>query len=142
MLTKLCIRNNNITEEAADDIAAPISNNTNLQEFDIGRKTLETVGDIKISRSLQKISKLTKLYIDNNNISDGAANEIAIVIAHNIHLQHFNIAKNNIQSFGAIKIAKSLQKVSRLIKLSFHDNCITDKAADDIATAITCNVHL
>ena len=29
-----------------------------------------------------------------------------------------------------------------MIKLSFHDNCITDKAADDIATAITCNVHL
>ena len=142
MLTKFCISNNNITEEAADDIAAATSNNTNLQEFDIGRNSLETVGVIKISRSLQKISKLTKLYIDNNNISDGAANEIAIAIAHNIHLQHFNIAKNNIQSFGAIKIAKSLQKVSRLIKLSFHDNYITDKAANDIATTITCNVHL
>ena len=50
MLTKLCIRNNNITEEAADDIAAAISNNTNLQEFDIGRNTLETVGVIKISK--------------------------------------------------------------------------------------------
>ena len=71
MLTKLCINNNNITEEATDDIAAAISNNTNLQEFDIGRNTLETVGVIKISRSLQKISKLTNLYIDNNNICDG-----------------------------------------------------------------------
>ena len=142
MLTKLCLNNNNITEEAADDIATALSSNSSLQEFDIGRNALETVGIIKIARSLQKISSLTKLYIDNNNISDGAANEIAIAIGRNIHLQHFNIGKNNIQSFGAIKIAKSLQKVSTITKLCLHGNCITDKAAEDIAIAITCNVNI
>ena len=50
LLIKFCINNNNVTERAADDIAAAISNNTNLQEFDIGRNTLETVGVIKISK--------------------------------------------------------------------------------------------
>ena len=43
---------------------------------------------------------------------------------------------------GAIKIARRLQKISTLTKLCFCGNLITDRVADDIAAAISCNIHL
>ena len=141
-LTKLYIYNNNITDEAADDIAAAISCNIRLQEFNIGGINLQATSAIKIAKCLQNISTLTKLYINNNNITDEAADDIAAAISCNIHLQEFNIGGINLQATGAIKIAKGLQNISTLTKLYIYNNNITDEAADDIAAAICCNIHL
>ena len=141
-LTKLYINHNNITHEAADDIAAAISCNIVLQELNLSSNILHTSGAIKIARSLQKISSLTKLYINHNNVTDEAADDIATAISCNPHLQDVNIDRNYFQAFGAIKIAKSLHIIFTLTKLCFRNNCITDKAADNIATAIACNIHL
>ena len=141
-LTKLCIYYSNITDEAADDIAVAISCNIHLQELDLGGNKLQASGTIKIAKSLQKISSLTKLYINHNNITDEAADDIAVAISCNIHLQELNLGSNKLQASGTIKIAKSLQKISSLTKLYINLNHITDEAADDIAVAISCNIHL
>ena len=141
-LTKLYIHNNNITDEAADDIAAAISCNIHLQELNLGSNNLQTSGIIRIARTLQNNSSLIKLYINDNNITDRAADDIAAAISCNIHLQELNLGSNNLQTSGAIKITRGLQKISSLTKLCFHGNLITDGAADDIAAAISCNIHL
>ena len=141
-LKKLYLNNDNITEEAADDIATVISCNLDLQELNLGSNNLQASGIIKIARSLQKISSLIKLYINHNNITEEAADDIATAISYNIHLQEVNLGNNNLQASGIIKIARSLQKISSLIKLYINHNNITDKAADDIAAAISCNIHL
>ena len=141
-LTKLYIDNNDITDEAADDIGAAISCNVHLQEFSIGGNNLQASGATVIAKGLQKLSKLTKLYIDNNDITDEAADDIGAAISYNVHLQEFSIGGNNIQASGATVIAKSLQNLSKLTKLYIDNNNITDEAADDIAAAISCNVHL
>ena len=141
-LTKLYINHNNITHEAANDIAAAISCNINLQELNLGSNNLQTSGIIKIAKSLQRISLLTKLYINNNNVTDEAADDIAAAISCNIHLQELNLGNNYLQASGMIKIAKSLQKISSLTKLYINHNYITGEAADDIAVAISCNIHL
>ena len=141
-LKKLYLNNNNITEEAADDIATVISCNIHLQELNLGSNNLQTTGTIKIAQSLQRISSLTKLYINHNNITDEAADDIATVISCNIHLQELNLGSNNLQTAGTIKIAQSLQRISSLTKLYINHNNITDEAADDIATVISCNIHL
>ena len=57
-LTKFCVSNNNITDEATDDIAADISCNIYLQELNLGSNNLQTSGAIKITRELQNINKI------------------------------------------------------------------------------------
>ena len=141
-LTKLYIHNNNITYEAAYDIAAAISCNIHLQELNLGNNKLQTSGIIRIMRTLQKFSSLTKLCIHNNNITDEAAYDIAAAISCNIHLQELNLGNNKLQTSGIIRIARTLQKISSLTKLYIHNNNITDEAADAIAAAISCNIHL
>ena len=141
-LTKLNINNNNITEEAADDIATAIHCNTKLQELNVSRNDLRTEGIIKIAVALRSIVTLTKLNISNNNITHTAASAIALAITRNTHLQEFIISGNNFGVLGAAMIAGSLQKISSLTKLYIAGANISDGAADDIATAVACNVHL
>ena len=95
-----------------------------------------------IARSLQKISSLTKLYIAGANISDRAADDIATAVACNVHLQEFDISKNYLQASSVIKVAKGLQTISTLTKLSIDNNKITDEAAFYIADVISCNSNL
>ena len=141
-LTKLYIGNCNVTEDAADDIAAAISCNTQLQELDISKNNLQSTGAIKIAVALQNISMLTKLYISDNNITSKAANDIAAAIYGNAQLQEFDVSNNDLQSTGAIKIAKAIQSISTLTKLYISNNNVADKAADDVATAVHCNNRL
>ena len=142
MLTRLYISNNNITEDAADDIAAAICSNTQLQEFDVGNNDLQSTGVINIARALQTISTLTKLYIHSNNINEDTADDIAAVICINTQLQEFDVGNNDLQSTGVINIAKALQTISTLTKLYIHSNNINEDAADDIAAVVCINTQL
>ena len=141
-LKKICINYTTVPYDEGDDMAAAISCNIHLQELNIDGYNIQKLGAIKIARSLQKLSTLTKLNIRSNNINDEAAYDIANAISCNIHLQELNIAKNNLQALGTIKISEGLKNISTLTKLCLRSNNITDDAAGDIATVITCNVHL
>ena len=91
---------------------------------------------------MQKISTLTKLYINNNKITSAAADDIAVAVSCNPYLEEFDISENEIEGRGAIKLAKSFQKISLLKKLFVDRNRITDEAADDFASVISHNPHL
>ena len=125
------------TDEAAESIAAAISSNTELQILDLSSNFFSVMAIKKIAKALQGICTLVKLNISDTNITDRVADDIAGIIYSNTQLQDLEISKNNIQSTGAIKIAKSLQQnVSTLTKLYITNNSITSEAAIDIATAI------
>ena len=141
-LTKFSISNNRITDKAASDISAVISNNIHLQEVNLGFNNLQASGIIKIAESLQKISSLTKLYINHNSITHEAADDIAAVISCNTSLQEIDISKNNLLTTGVQKIMKALQGINTLKKLCLSSNNITSVATDDIATIVSCNIHL
>ena len=66
--TAFSIGDNNIDEEAADDIATVLSHNTKPQLLHLHNNNLKTVGIIKISRALQNISSLTIFSIVDNNV--------------------------------------------------------------------------
>ena len=141
-LIKLYIDDNNITYKAADDIAAAISCNHYLQEFNIGRNHLGSVGAIKIAKGLQSISTLTKLCIHGNNIPSFTVDDIAYSISHNTQMEELDVSWNNFQAVGIMKIAKCLQHICTLKKLNVSCNNITDEAADDIADVIMCNTQM
>ena len=86
-LTEFCIYNNNVGEEAADDIATVLSNNTQLQIVNLDSNCFKTVGMIKIAKALQNISTLTTFCIGYSNVGEEAADDIAIVLSNNTQLQ-------------------------------------------------------
>ena len=143
-LTKLYISKNNIANDecVANHIAAAITCNTQLQELDISKNYLKTQSTVKILEALQSISTLTKLYINDNNITENAANYIAVVISQNVHLQEIDISNNSLQTSGIIVILKALRSISTLTKLSISRNNISNKAANHIAAVIPCNTNL
>ena len=102
-LTKLYINHNSITHEAADNIAVAISSNINLQELDSNNVNLPTPSTVKIAAG---ISSLTKLYINNNNVTE-AADDIG---AANIYLQELNFGSNNLQASGTTKLQEVCKK--------------------------------
>ena len=59
-------------------------------------------------KASQRIYTLKKLYLNNNNITEEAADDIATVISCNIHLQELKLGNNNLQTSGIIKVARSL----------------------------------
>ena len=137
-LTKLYINHNNITHEAADDIAAAITCNTKLQEFDVSGNHLQTIGVTKVLKALKGIYTLRKLYLSNIGITDEVADDIAVAITCNMEMQEVDVSRNNLQSKGAMTIARSLKHTSILKKLYIN----TDEAADDISAAISSNTKL
>ena len=136
-LTKLYINHNSVTHEIIDDIAAAISCNTKLEEFDISGNNIQSVGAIKIMKALKGICTLRKLGFSNNNITDEAADEIAAAVSCNSKLQDIDLSENHLQTIGMIQIMKSLKRIHMLKKLNLNDNNIGVKAADDTAIAIS-----
>ena len=141
-LTKLYIGKNNITYEAADDLAAVISCNYQLNELDVSNNDLQEAGARIILKALQGLSTLQKLYISKNNITDEAADDIGAAISFSSQLQELDISDNDLHLTGGIIISKALQGISMLTKLYIGKNNITDVPADCIATAISYNSQL
>ena len=80
-LTVFSIYNNSINDEAADDIAAVIMRNTNLQQLNICSNNFKPSSTAKIARALEGIFTFTKLYIGDIN-TDEATKSIATVISN------------------------------------------------------------
>ena len=141
-LTKFCIYNNNVGEEAADDIATVLSHNTKLQVVNLDGNSFKTAGMIKIAKALLNISTLTQFCIYNNNVGEEAADYVATVLSHNTKLQVVNLNSNSFKTVGMIKIAKALQNISTLTVFCIDDNNVGKAAADDIATVLSHNTKL
>ena len=85
---KACnLRDNYITDKAAKALASVISNNTKLEELYLGNNQLQS-GIIKIAITLQKVSTLKVLDLDNNNITEPAAKELSKAIEKNPSLEN------------------------------------------------------
>ena len=138
-LTIFSICDNNINEEAARDIAAVLSHNTELQKLYLGKNNLQSMGAIMIAKGLQNISNLIIFSISDNNIGEEAADDIATALFHNINLQEIYLDRNNLQSVGATKIAESLLTVIGLTVCDISNNNISEEAADNITIMLSHN---
>ena len=141
-LTVVDIAESNIGSEAADDIVAVLTHNTELQNFRLCKNKMEISNTIKIIKSLQNISSLTKFDISSNHIKSEAADDIAAVLSHNVQLHFLQIYGNNIGNLGTIKIIKASQGLKSLTEFNISNNNIGDEAADDIATFLSQNSQL
>ena len=133
-LKKLNISYNNITDQAADDIASFISYNSELEVLNLCHNNLNTSGTIKICKT--NISKLINLDISHNNITTDAADTIATFITHNNKIQLLDLSHNEL---GCTNMFNSIKTLS-VLKLS---NChFINKATRKLATLLLCNAEL
>ena len=141
-LSVFAIRDSNLSDEVADDIAYVLSHNTKLQKLHLGENNLQTAGAIKIMRSLKHTASLTVFNMEYNTIGDEAANDIASVLSHNTQIQKLYLGGNNLQTAGAIKIMRSLKHAASLTAFDMRSHHISDEAADDIAAVLSHNTKL
>ena len=86
---------NSVGEEAVDDVAAILSHNFRLREIYLYNNNFKTAGMIKIAQALQGISTLTAFSVGENNIGEGAADDIALVLSCNTKLNQLHLHNNN-----------------------------------------------
>ena len=139
-LTKLSISHNDITNEAADDIANFLSKSYELKELDLSHNNIKSAGAIKICRA--NLLNLTTFNISQNSITTGAANDIANFLSHNLRLKVLDLSYNDLQESGCKNIFKALQNISVLTALKLSNCNVVNKAADELAVTLLCNIYL
>jgi len=132
----------NMASGAADEIAAVLAHNNKLEKLNLGGNNLQTSGVILIVKQLQNVSTLTELYINDNDITEDAAEDIAVALSSNTNMQVLNLDRNHLQSVGIKKLIKGLKNVITLSKLHIGSNNITKEAANDLATVLSQNTNL
>ena len=140
-LTMLSLDDNNIPQEACNELALAIKTNKHLKKLWLSNSNLRS-SVIVILNSLTTITTLTVLGLDNNQITQEADEVLASVIMHNTGLEELYLRDNNLGA-GALKIAKALQCITtlRILWLSNNNN-IPQEACDELALAIKSNKHL
>ena len=144
VLRVFSIYNNNITDEAADDIAALIKHNSNLQQLNICNNNFEPLGTTKIAKALEGIVTFTKLHI-NNIVTDEATESIATVVSNNVvQLQELVISESTLQTTSGVKITEAMLSTSalNLSKLSLANCSLANVAISNITAAVQCNTKL
>ena len=141
-LTAFNISHNNITNEAADDIAAFLSHNTKLQVLDISCNNLQELGYRKIFKVLQSVSVLTSLKISDSNGISEAADGLVTVLLHNPDLRKLDLNCNHLSSTDAITIFEGMKEIAKLELIDIDNNMITDDAANSVATALSNNSNV
>ena len=139
-LKVLDICNNQITEDAADAIAIAFLSNTSLEELYLDNNSL-ALGVKTLSATLKEISTLKILDLDNNNVPDDAADQLAAVVCNNKNLEKIFLMNNNLK-LGAMKIFWALSKITTLTVLNLSKNGMTEMVACSLAAAIESNRSL
>ena len=81
---------------------------------------------------------LTVLVIQRNQITEGAADAIAVAILSNPKLEELYLGSNNLAS-GVIKVASTLQYLTKLKVLDINNNNAPEEAAKELAVVIYNN---
>ena len=139
-LTFLNLGNNKMTEQVAEDLADVINNNPNLGELNLEDNKLGASA-ILILQALQGNCKLTRLSLDNNNITRQVGADLANVIKGNCNLKQLGLGGNELGP-SAISILQALQHNSKLTILSLGNNKMTEQVAEDLESVIKNNPYL
>ena len=136
----LNLNNNNMTGEAAEDLASVIKNNSNLEQLYLANNDLET-SSILILQALKETSKLKTLNLNSNNMTGEAAEDLATVIKNNSNLEQLSLANNDLET-SSILILQALKETSKVKILNLNNNNMTGEAAEDLASIIKNNSNL
>ena len=137
----LHLSNNNIPQEACDELALAIKLNRHLEVLNLSVNNISHSSENFILTSLSTIKTLTGLGLNYNQITEGADEALASVIVHNTGLEELYLNGTNL-GVGTLKVAQALQHITTLRMLSLDNNNIPQEACDELALAIKSNKYL
>ena len=140
-LSILSLCNNGISDDAADELSAVITQNILLEDLLLSNNHLHSTGIKVIAKSLSKLLKLRKLDLFNNNIGKGGASSLAIVIRNSPTLQDLFLSGNNLETSGALEICNALSHINSLHVLTLSNNNISDEVTSQLIKVLNNN-HL
>ena len=139
-LKLLDVSNNNMTGKVVYDLADVIANNTSLEGLCLGGNNLQSSVGV-ILQALKGVSNVKVLDLDDNNMSEEVASDLADVIKNNVQLEELHLFNNKLQSSCTV-ILQALKRNSNLKKLNLSDNNMTGKVVYDLADVIANNTSL
>ena len=140
-LSILSLCNNGITDDAADELSAVITQNVLLEDLLLSNNQLHSTGITIIAESLSKLIKLRKLDLFNNNIGKEGASSLAIVIQNSTSLQDLFLSSNNLETSGTLEICNALSHINSLHVLTLSNNNISDEVTSQLIEVLNNN-HL
>ena len=140
-LSILSLCNNGISDDAADELSAVITQNVLLEDLLLSNNQLHSTGIKIIAESLSKLIKLRKLDLFNNNIGEEGASSLAIVIQNSTSLQDLFLSGNNLETSGALEICNALSHINSLHVLTLSNNNISDEVTSQLIEVLNNN-HL
>ena len=139
-LNVLKLNDNVMTEEAAEDLADVIKNNTYLKQLCIANNKLGVSAAVTL-QALTRTSNLEVLDLDGSNLTGEVVEHLVSVIKNNSRLKQLYLSSNDFKS-SVSAILRALKENSRLNVLNLNDNVMTEEAAEDLADVIKNNTHL
>ena len=139
-LKELKLSSNNLTDNAAKDLAAALEHsNCNLETLHLSGNNLTDNAAKDFAAALEHSNcKLETLSLNGNNFTDDAAKDLAAALKHsNCNLETLHLSGNNLTDNTAKDFASALEHSNcKLETLSLNGNNFTDNAAKDFAAAL------
>ena len=93
---------------------------------------LQSKGIIKVCKALKRCKSLLRFSIENNNIDDEAADDIATVLFDNNEIEQVWIGSNCFSEYGIVKIVKPLEMISTLKVFDFSHTTLSKETVCSI----------
>ncbi|XP_041036637.1 NACHT, LRR and PYD domains-containing protein 3-like isoform X2 [Carcharodon carcharias] len=133
-IQELDLRNNNLTDSCAEDLASAISTIQSLTDLDLGGNRLGDSGVKLLSVALRNLGcKIQTLSLENTNLTDSCAEDLASVF--NRSLTELNLTYNKLGDSGVKRLSAALRGSDcKIQKLILWDTDLTDSCAEDLAS--------
>ena len=140
-LTFLNLNNSQLLPEMGEVLSSIILNNTRLENLDLGNNNLSN-GALPVIKSLQHLTQLRTLYLNNINITKELCEEcgeaLSYALSNNTHLENVYLNDNDINAM-AKHVAKGLQQITSLKLLNLGNCNLPDEMCSELAHVISCN---
>ena len=156
-LEVLSIENNDVGDEAAEDIATALVSNR-IKQLWIGQNNFTPSGMSVILQSLLNTLKLQSssetaskgdldcqlqiLDLSHGNLSQETAFSVSMMLSKNNKLFQQLWLENNFSMQSIVIIAKAIKSCMNILVLSLRDNNINEEAVDCLSQAITRKTNL
>jgi len=140
-LKVLDLNNNNMPEQAADELSIAIRANTLLEKLKLSGNHLGSSFTL-ITKACCHNSSLKEIAIKNIGISDGLVNDLAAVIRYNSSLEYLSISENDIQSSGFMVISQALNVISSLKYLYAYGINVTSTVSEELSFLVDNNYSM
>ena len=135
-LEVLSLGNIDIPKEVSDELALVIHSNRSLNTFLLYGNDLRN--SAVILQALSKISSLTTLNLQSNQLNQDAGEYISSIILNNAGISKLLLDNNNLGE-GVLPISKALQQINSLQVLSLGNNNLPKEVCKELALIIECN---